>query len=146
MLVLPMNSKVPQHHENASRDAYKHTAFVMTLSDFYENNSKMIKKRQVLYGFRDCILVLLRTLVFPMNSLVSNTTTMHHGLLINIMILMILGHFLRKGLQNPQQTGFIRVRDYIFAVCGNQISPRNIKVFQRHENASRDTCKRSAFQ
>ena len=45
----------------------------------------MTNKRQVLHGFRDCILPCRAMLVSPRNIKVYKTTKMHHRMLINIM-------------------------------------------------------------
>ena len=60
---------------------------------------------------------------------------------------MILSAFLRKWLQNDQETtGFIRVRRGDFAVCEKQVSPRNIMGFQHLECAPQNAYKRNGFQ
>ena len=85
---------------------------------FCENGTKMIKKRQVLQGFRQCISPVLQMLVFPMNSQVSQ----HHEITSwnaykHNAFLMLLSAFLRIWLRNDQETtGFIRVPWLHFAV------------------------------
>ena len=91
----------------------------------------MIKKRQVLWGFGYEDLQCARKHVFPRNMRsfqhlegVSHNAYKHNG------FPMILTAYLRKGLQNDQETtGFIRVRRLDFAVCEKTSFPKECEWF-----------------
>ena len=106
---------------------------------FCENGTKMIKKRQVLQGFRQCISPVLQMLVFPMNSQVSQ----HHEITSwnaykHNAFLMLLSAFLRIWLRNDQETtGFIRVWWLGFPVAQNISFPKGFQGFA----ASQKTCR-----
>ena len=129
-----------------------HHGMLMNLMRFNDSNAfwreglRMINKRYILYGIRECIpgsgnIILPRNIkVFKHREGSSRNTYKPNAF-------TDFNAFWRKGLQNDKQPiGFTRDSRLQFAGSEIIVLPSNIKVFEHRESASRTAYKPNAFQ